>query len=289
MWTRTVRGLHDPARRPPGEQLSPARRRPAHAAAHVDPDGLFTVRIDASDIGTGAWTVLTQIAADALQVPIERVRLEIGDSALPRANGAGGSMGTVSWGSAILDAAQKLRALLHQYDGVIPPAGLEALGETGQAPGHGRYSMHSFGAQFVEAHVHAVTGEIRVPRMVGIFTVGRVINPKTARSQLLGGMTMGLSMALLEESVMDTRFGDYVNHSLAEYLIAVNADVGQVEVDTLEEEDFQVDPLGAKGLGEIGIVGTAAAVANAVYHAVGVRVRDLPITLDTLMADGASG
>jgi xanthine dehydrogenase YagR molybdenum-binding subunit len=144
-------------------------------------------------------------------------------------------------------------------------------------------SRHAFGAQFCEAWVDADTGEVRVPRLLGVFAVGRVLNPKTARSQLVGGMTMGLSMALHEESVMDREFGDYVNHDFAGYHIAACADVVNVEAVWIDEDDPHLNPMGAKGIGEIGIVGTAAAVANAVHHATGIRVRDLPIRLDKLL------
>ncbi len=264
----------------------PTRRRPATTLARVDQAGCYTVRIAASDIGTGAWTVLTQIAADALDAPLERVRVEIGDSRLPRAAGAGGSMGTASWGSAIFEAAKNLAARLRdEYGGVIPAGGLEASGETGPNPEAERFAMHAFGAQFAEARVDMDSGEVRVPRLLGVFGVGRIMNAKTGRSQLLSGMTMGLSMALEEESVLDPRFGAYVNHDLAEYHIAVNADVGAVEVAWIDEDDPRVNPLGAKGIGEIGIVGTAAAIANTVHHATGVRVRDLPIRPDKLLMD----
>jgi xanthine dehydrogenase YagR molybdenum-binding subunit len=257
---------------------------PATALAQVDRAGNYRVRIDAADIGTGAWTALTQIAADALEAPVERVHLEIGDSALPPAGLAGGSAGTVSWGWAIVEAAQNLRALLRdQYGGVVPPDGIEATGAFDANPEAQRFSMHAFGAQFAAVRVNQDTGEVRVPRLLGVFAVGRIMNAKTARSQLLGGMTWGLSMALHEASVLDPRFGDYVNHDFAEYHIATNADVGTVDVAWIDEDDPHVDPMGAKGLGEIGIVGTAAAIANAVYHATGIRVRDLPITLDKLL------
>jgi xanthine dehydrogenase YagR molybdenum-binding subunit len=138
--------------------------------------------------------------------------------------------------------------------------------------------------QAAAVRVNVDTGEVRVPRMLGVFAAGRIVNPKTARSQLLGGMTMGLSMALHEASVLDPCSGDYVNHDFAEYHIATNADVGAVDVAWIDEDDPHVDPMGAKGIGEIGIVGTAAAIANAVYHATGIRVRDLPITLDKLLS-----
>jgi xanthine dehydrogenase YagR molybdenum-binding subunit len=261
----------------------PARQRRSTARIHVDQAGQYSVLIGASDIGTGTWTVLTQIAADALEVSVERVTLEIGDTALPWASIAGGSMGTTSWGSAVVETARKLRARLHEYDGVIPTAGLEVTGEVGDNPEAERFSMHSYGAQFAEVRVNVDTGEVRVPRLLGVFAVGRIMNAKTGRSQLLGGMTMGLSMALHEESVLDERFGHYANHDLAEYHIATNADVGTVDVAWIEEDDRHVSPMGAKGIGEIGIVGTAAAIANAVYHATGIRIRDLPITLDKLL------
>jgi xanthine dehydrogenase YagR molybdenum-binding subunit len=261
----------------------PARRAPATAIARVGPDGTFHVEVGAADVGTGAWTVLTQIAADALGQPVERVRVEIGDTALPVAGGAGGSMGTASWGSAVVDAARKLRARLLELDDVVPAEGLEVRGESGANPEAQQFAMHSFGAQFAEVRVDVDTGEVRVPRLLGVFAGGRIMNAKTARSQLVGGMTMGLSMALHEASVLDPHLGDYVNHDFASYHIAANADVGEIDVSWVDEEDPHLNPMGAKGLGEIGIVGTAAAIANAVHHATGTRVRDLPITLDKLL------
>ena len=166
----------------------------------------------------------------------------------------------------------------------VPAAGLEADGGFAGNPEAQQFSMHAFGAQFAEVRVNEDTGEVRVPRLLGVFAAGRIINPKTARSQFLGGMTWGLSMALHEESVLDPRFGDYVNHDFAEYHIATNADVGTIDVSWIDEEDPHVNPMGVKGIGEIGIVGTAASIANAVYHATGIRVRDLPITLDKLLS-----
>lgn len=263
----------------------PVHRIPGSAATiRVGPDGRYAVSIAAADIGTGTWTTLTQIAADALEVAVEDVELRIGDTALPFASPAGGSSGITCWGSAIVEAARQLRARLQsEHGGVVPADGLEVTAGMPDNPDAERYSMHAFGAQFAEVRVHEDTGEVRVPRLLGVFAAGRIINPKTARSQLLGGMTMGLSMALHEDGVRDPRFGHVVNRDFAEYHIATNADVGSIEVHSLDEEDPYVNAMGSKGLGELGIVGTAAAIANAVNHATGIRVRDLPITLDKLL------
>jgi len=228
---------------------------------------------------------LTQIAADALEVPPERVQLGIGDTSLPQALWATASTGTASWGWAIFNAASALRARLQEeFGGSVPAEGLEATDTFQANPEAQQYAMHAFGAQFAEVRVNMDTSEVRVPRLLGVFAAGHIINPKTARSQFLGGMTWGLSMALHEESVLDPRFGDCVNHDFAEYHIATNADVGTIDVSWIDEEDPHVNPMGVKGIGEIGIVGTAAAIANAVYHATGIRVRDLPITLDKLLS-----
>jgi xanthine dehydrogenase YagR molybdenum-binding subunit len=262
----------------------PTVQLPAAARIALDKDGRYRVSIAAEDVGQGAWTILTQIAADALEAPVEQVQLEIGDSTLPQAFPAWGSTGTGSWGWAIVDGAQKLRTRLRdEFGGAAPAEGLEVEGGFNGNPEAQQFSMHAFGAQFAEVRINEDTGEVRVPRLLGVFAAGRIINPKTARSQFLGGITWGLSMALHENSVLDPHFGDYVNHDFAEYHIATNADVEEIDVSWIEEEDPHVNPMGAKGIGEIGIVGTAAAIANAVYHATGIRVRDLPITLDKLL------
>ena len=262
----------------------PARRMPSQAFARAHADGTFVVGIGAADIGTGARTVLTQVAADALEVGVDRVRVEIGDSALPFAMLAGGSMGTTSWGSAIVRACEALRERLAERGGEVPAEGLEASADTTEeVQGQEKYARHAFGAQFCEARVNVDTGEVRVPRMLGVFACGRILNPLTARSQFIGGMTQGISMALHEESVLDLEFGDYLNHDLAQYHVPVFADVEDIDATWIDEDDPHLNPMGAKGIGEIGIVGTAAAVANAVHHATGVRVRDLPIRLEKLL------
>ena len=254
------------------------------ATIRVGTEERYVVQIGAVDLGTGAWTALAQIAADALEVRIDDVDLRIGDSALPFASGAGGSAGTASWGSAIVEAARQLRSrLTTEHGGAVPAEGIEVTAEAPANPHAGQFAMHAYGAQFAEVRVREDTGEVRVPRLLGVFAAGRIINAKTGRSQLLGGMTMGLSMALHEHSVVDPRFGHVVNHDFAGYHIAVNADVGSVDVAWLDEDDAYVNPMGSKGIGELGMVGTAAAIANAVHHATGVRVRDLPITLDKLL------
>ncbi|MCW2874582.1 xanthine dehydrogenase family protein molybdopterin-binding subunit [Actinacidiphila oryziradicis] len=257
----------------------PARAVPSTAEARVEPDGsTYTVRINASDIGTGARTVLAQAAADTLGVAMDCVRIQIGRSDLPAAPLAGGSHGTASWSWAVVKAC---RALLD----AIPRGGTSATADTTDDinAAEGKYAQQAFGAQFAEVQVDTETGEARVRRLLGVFAVGRVLNPRTARSQLVGAMAMGLSMALLEDSHLDPAFGDFAERDLASYHFAACADVRGIEAHWIDEDDPHLGPLGVKGLGEIGIVGTAAAIANAVHHATGVRVRDLPLRPDTLL------
>jgi xanthine dehydrogenase YagR molybdenum-binding subunit len=262
----------------------PTYQQSSSAIARAEASGRYTVKIDATDIGTGARTALAQIAADELDVAYELVDVELGDSRLPYAIGAFGSMGTASWGHAVLDACRALKRRLEEL-GDVPDEGLEASADTTEAlkaPKH--YSSAAYGAQFAEVRVDTVTGEVRVSELLGMFAAGRIISPPLARSQMLGGMTWGIGAALLEESVLDVRFGDYVNADFAAYHIASCADVEHLEVGWIEEDDAHVNPLGAKGIGELGHVGVAAAIANAVYAATGVRVRDLPITAEKLLA-----
>ena len=269
----------------------PARRRKAECRIAASGDGRYVVEIDASDIGTGAWTALSQIAADALGVGLDDVELRIGDSRLPFAGGAGGSTGLASWGSAIVLTARELRRQLDdEHGGAVPGEGLTVDGGVeGASPHAETHSMHSFGAHFVEVRVDRDTGEVRVPRAASVYAAGRIVNARTARSQFLGGFIMGLSMALHEETVTDERLGHYVNHDLAEYHVATNADVGEIDIAWIDEDDALVNELGVKGIGEIGITGAAAAVANAYWHATGLRVRDLPITPDKYFRELGAG
>ncbi|MCG7527920.1 xanthine dehydrogenase family protein molybdopterin-binding subunit [Streptomyces sp. OfavH-34-F] len=260
------------------------------AAVTAEADGTFTVRVNASDIGTGARTALTLVAADALGAAPEHIRVRIGDSDLGHAMIAGGSTGTRSWSWAVRLAAADVRERL-ALGGAIPPEGITARSDTADAiaalPPQER---HSFGAQFAEAAVDTGTGEVRVRRLLGIFAAGTIVNPLTARSQLTGGMTWGLSMALHEEAVRDTASGTHVNADLAGYHVAAHADVPHVEADWVDDP-VPGDPVGIKGVGEIGIVGVAAAIANAVWHATGVRHRHLPISPDRVLraAEGSTG
>ncbi|WP_291431249.1 xanthine dehydrogenase family protein molybdopterin-binding subunit [Deinococcus sp.] len=241
--------------------------------------GLYVVGIAASDLGTGAWTILGQIAADALDVDVEQVRMDIGSSDLPFATLAGGSTGTFTWGGAVSVACIQFR---DKY-GKHPPEGAEMRGRHQMPKDANKFSRHAFGAHFAEVAVSRVTGEIRVRRLLGVYAAGRIINPRTANSQLIGGMTMGLSGALHEESVVDPRFGHVVNHSLADYHIAAHADVPDIQARWLEEFDPYYGPQGAKGIGEIGVVGLPAAIGNAIYNATGKRLRGLPFTPDKLL------
>ncbi|WP_094289640.1 xanthine dehydrogenase family protein molybdopterin-binding subunit [Mycobacterium lehmannii] len=241
--------------------------------------GRYAVAIGAVDIGTGTWTALSQIAADALGCELSAIDLQIGDTDLPAASVEGGSSGISSWGRAIVAAAQQFR---HDH-GDHPEVGVSTTAEAPENEEAPNFGMYSFGAHFVEARVSRHTGEIRVSRMLGVFSIGRAINPATLRSQLIGGMTMGLSMALHEESVRDPRFGHIVTRDLATYHISSHADVPAIEAMWLDDVDKHANPMGSRGAGEIGIVGSAAAVVNAVYHATGIRVRDLPVMCDALL------
>jgi xanthine dehydrogenase YagR molybdenum-binding subunit len=274
------------------------------------------------DLGTGTYTVMTQVSADALGFPPEKIHFELGDSSLPQAPGSGGSQSAASVSPAVRDACMQVRSRLISLavaDNASPVHGMDlsdlsvengwvvsrsnpslrdpaaailarAGGQPIEAvvslkPGQERseYSMHSFGAVFTEVHVDADLGTIRVPRIVGVYDVGRVLNEKTARSQMMGGMVWGVGAAFEEDTLLDERYGRFVNMNLAEYLVPVNADIGTLDISFINEPDPHINSLGVRGIGEIGLTGVVGALANAVYHATGVRVRDLPITLDKVL------
>ncbi|MER6819997.1 xanthine dehydrogenase family protein molybdopterin-binding subunit [Streptomyces cellulosae] len=264
----------------------PAGTLPSTAAVTAKADGTFTVRISASDIGTGARTALTLIAADALRVPAERIEVRLGDSDFGPSGIAAGSMGTRSWGWAVAAAAEELRERL--LPGVeLPPEGITVRSDTTAAiAALAAKERHTWGAQFAEVAVDVTTGEVRVRRMLGVFAAGRIVNPLTARNQLVGGMIWGISMALHEEAVRDQASGALYGADLAGYHVATHADVPpDVEAVWVDDHDPD-DPVGIKGIGEVGIVGAAAAVANAVWHATGVRHRGLPIRPDRVLRAG---
>lgn len=292
---------------------------PAKCSFSVDADGVVTVRQGMTDIGTGTYTVLAQIAAETLGVPLEQVRVEIGDSELPPAPGSGGQFGAATAGSAALDAGMNLRKALAElavndpasplhgaaveavgfHDGLIAienrseriadlvrraaPQGLAAEGEIRPAADARNWSQHTYGAHFCEVGVDPVTGETRVRRMLGVFAAGRIVNAKTARSQLTGGMIWGVASAIHEGNAVDVRYGSLINQDLAQYVVPVQADIGELDAVMLDEVDDKANPLGIKGVGELGNSGAGAAVANAIYNACGVRVRDYPITPDKLL------
>ncbi|WP_405724432.1 xanthine dehydrogenase family protein molybdopterin-binding subunit [Streptomyces sp. NBC_00028] len=255
---------------------------PSTATITAQADGDFTVSIAAADIGTGARTALTLVAADALDVPTTRIRVRLGDSAYGPAMIAGGSMGTRSWSWAVMAAARDLREQL--VPGMeIPPQGITVRSDTTEAVAAlARKERHSFGAQFAEVAVDTNTGEVRVRRMLGIFAAGRIVNPLTAKGQFTGGMIWGISMALHEEARRDTFYGGPLGADLTGYHVATHADIPHIDADWVDDPDPE-DPVGIKGIGEIGIVGAAAAVANAVWHATGVRHRSLPIRPDRVL------
>jgi xanthine dehydrogenase YagR molybdenum-binding subunit len=270
----------------------PAFRAPASAMARLLPDGTAEVTSAASDMGPGTWTSMTQVAAETLGLPIERVKFTLGDTRLPKAPVHGGSITMASVGSAVQAACRKARedALARGGANDLTEA-MRRLGQPIEAtadvkPGKEtqQFSMHAFGAVFVEVAVDPDLGETRVRRIVGAYGAGRIVNPKLARSQCIGGMIGGLGMALMEHSVVDARNGRVANANLAEYAVPVHADCpASMEVIFVDERDPHVNPLGVKGIAELALVGVAPAIANAVFHATGKRIRELPITPDKLV------
>ncbi|MFD8193789.1 molybdopterin cofactor-binding domain-containing protein [Streptomyces wuyuanensis] len=295
---------------------------PTAVRVRLEADGTAVVRTDMTDIGTGTYTILTQVAAEGLGLPLDRVRIELGLSDLPASWGSGGSWGATNSCTATHRACMALREQLLEAalgdarsplhglgpaeavfsDGNVGiggatetlgeivarshPEGLEAEGRVrymGDEPNYSDYSINTYGAHFAEVGVDADTAEIRLRRMLGVFSVGRVFNPKTTRSQLIGGMVWGVGAALEEEAVVDPRSGAFVNRDLAGYLVPVHADITDVDAVVLDGYDDKANVLGAKGVGEVGICGAGASVVNAVFNATGVRVRDFPVTIEKVL------
>lgn len=280
----------------------------SEARVTLRPDGTARVETDMTDIGTGTYAILSQIAGDMLGLPRDRVDVVLGDTDLPPAAGSGGSWGASSSGTSVYLACEAIRRQLAErleiderdlllkdacathanrttaLVDVLQGDEIAKLGHVRPGDTSDAVRQATFGAFFAEVGVHAASGETRVRRMHGSFAAGRILNAKTARSQCLGGMTFGIGMALTEELAFDPRDGHVANHNLAEYHIPVNADVPQLTVDLQEERDDWASPLQAKGIGELGICGAAAAITNAIYNATGTRVRDYPATLDKVIA-----
>jgi xanthine dehydrogenase YagR molybdenum-binding subunit len=279
------------------------------ARVRLDGRGVVTVETDMTDIGTGSYTIIAQTAAEMMGVPLDKVMVRLGDTAFPASCGSGGQFGATNSTSGVFAACVKLREAVAQKLGFNAADTMFADGQVssgahsvplGQAAGQAgltaedaieygsldkTYSETTFGAHFVEVGVDALTAEIRVRRMLAVCAAGRILNPKTARSQVIGAMTMGVGGALMEALAVDKLRGFFVNHDLAGYEVPVHADIPHQEVIFLDETDPVANPMKAKGVGELGICGVAAAVANAIYHATGVRVRDYPVTLDKLLAN----
>jgi xanthine dehydrogenase YagR molybdenum-binding subunit len=277
--------------------INTAPRYPAQARATFLADGTVVVRSATSDMGPGTYTAMTQIAADAMGLPMHRVRFELGDTSMPKAQEHGGSTTTVSIGPAVRQACRALRGKINALAGdlaldstnignILQRAGLSELSADGDTkPGEEKeqFASYSFGAVFAEVRVDPDLGTVRVPRIVGAYDAGRIVNPALARSQCLGGMVGGLGMALLEDTEWDSRLGRVANANLAEYLVPVCADIVDLDAIFIPGEDMILSPLGAKGLAELGLCGVAPAIANAVWHATGTRLRDMPIAPDKLL------
>ena len=274
------------------------------ARVHLDAQGVVTVETDMTDIGTGSYTIIAQTAAEMMGVPLDKVVVKLGDSAFPVSAGSGGQWGANSSTAGVYAACVKLREAVANTLGFNPDKAVfvegqirdgdrsVALTDAGALSAEDsiefgdldkKYQQSTFAGHFIEVAVDVATGEVRVRRMLAVCAAGRILNPKTARSQVIGAMTMGLGAALMEELAIDTRLGYFVNHDMAAYEVPVHADIPRQEVIFLDETDPISSPMKAKGVGELGICGVSAAIANAIYNATGVRVRDYPITLDKLL------
>ncbi len=260
--------------------------RPAEARVTMASERHAVVEMDMTDIGTGSYTVFAQIAAELLDLPVENIDVRLGHSSYPDTPGSGGSFGASSCGAALHDACTRLKARLDKGEGA---QGLSVTGSVAPSEDYKKYSQYAYGAHFAEVGVDDTTGEIRLRRMLGVFAAGRILNAKTARSQAIGGMIWGVGAALHEDAVLDPRYGSFVTQDLVHYHVPVHADVPEVDAVLLDEFDPHANVLGSKGIGELGICGAGAAVANAVYNACGARVRDYPITLDKVLPELVRG
>jgi xanthine dehydrogenase YagR molybdenum-binding subunit len=278
----------------------PSRQSPTSALVKLTRTGSdvsASVELAASDIGTGSHTIIAQTAAETLGLPLNKIGVKIGDSSLPPAAGSVGSIGAASFSNAVSEACiQAKNELQAKTDRKwIAPPTIAQLMEAANLTEYqtrvdakppqdaSKYSSHAFNANFAEVWVNEVTGMLRIPRLVAVTGAGRILNAKTARSQVIGGCVWGIGMALTEASILDARWGNFITRTFADYHVPVNLDVGRIDVVFIPEEDKIVNKLGVKGIGEVGIVGVAGAIANAVFNATGKRVRDLPITPDKLL------
>ncbi|WP_196861243.1 xanthine dehydrogenase family protein molybdopterin-binding subunit [Pedobacter sp. CAN_A7] len=279
----------------------PARQRDSSAVIKLSLKNKIvfaTVEIAASDLGTGTNTILAQTAADGLGIPVSQITMKIGDSSLPPAAGSVGSVGAASFANAVNDACTKITDELLLKSGkqffVRPTASDLMISENtasfetrseSTAPGEAeKYSCHSFNANFAEVRINNITGMVKVTRFLAVTGAGKILNPKTARSQIIGGAVWGIGMALTEESIIDPRYGNFATRSFADYHVPSNLDVGKLDAIFINEIDLIPNKMGVKGIGEVGIVGVAAAIANAVFNATGKRIRSLPITPDKLLS-----
>ena len=278
----------------------PARQRDTSAIVKLKRNGKdvsASIELAASDLGTGTHTILAQTAAEVLGLPLNKVGVKIGDSSLPPAAGSVGSVGAASFANAVNDACLQAMSELQtksNREWFVAPT-VEQLMEASnltefqtrvdaKPPANvNDYSAHSFNANFAEVWVNESTGMVKIPRFVAVTAAGKILNPKTSRSQIIGGVIWGIGMALTEESVIDSRYGNFITRSFADYHVPSNLDIGEIETIFIDEEDKIVNKLGVKGIGEVGIVGVAAAIANAIFNATGKRVRSLPITPDKLL------
>ena len=301
----------------------PGNRSPASALVRLQPNGRILVASGTQDLGTGTYTIIAQVAADTLAISPEVIDVKLGDTALPKAPVSGGSMSAASVTPAVKAAAMQARLKLltlvagnekssadvvpldeldfkdgrvfrksspqnsEPFTSILSRNGgqpIEATSDAQPEQDAERFSIHSFGAVFAEVSVDPTLGIVRVRRVVGVYDVGKLLNKKTGGSQLIGGIVWGISLALFEGTQIDPNNGRVVNANLSEYLVPVNADIPQIDVSVVNIPDMNFNPLGARGIGEIGITGAAGAVVNAIYHATGKRVRDLPVTLDKLFS-----